>query len=276
MNVEALSRQFARIGANLEVAERAFVRGRNGASEFSLDIREEGRKEFYLLEIAKPVIETMDFQVLNSRPDLRHLVLMARNDSAEIATGTAKEKFLCGHDERHWFVASLPAAAGVTDVTTAMESLKPRDAVWSQRRRKVSPKDRNKRHNAGFIRQGEWFFIPLEWFRPNPMDVIRKDEPISRGAGSKPHIVSELVRRGGELVYVSRNGRTVLSAFQYESRVRAGKIRNAAEFLAQRMTTEVYVRGKVRHADHKTIVLKEWYRVAMNAEPISNTVRFLD
>jgi hypothetical protein len=287
MNVEALSRQFARIGANLEVAERAFVRGRNGASEFSLDIREEGRKEFYLLEIAKPAIETVDFQVLNSRPDLRHLVLMARNEmespgwnsrqqSAEIAVASTKEKFLCGHDERHWFVASLPAAAGVTDVTSAMESLKPREAVWSQRRRQVSAKDRNKRHNAGFIRQGEWFFVPVEWFRPSPLDIVRKDEPISRGAGSKPHMVSELVRRGGELVYVTRNGRNVLSAMQYEARVRSGKIKNAAEWIPQRMTTEVYVRGKVRHADHKTIVLKEWHRVAMNAEPVSNNVRFLD
>ena len=54
MNVEALTRQFARIGANLEVAERPTVRGRDGATNFSLDIQEEGRREFYLLEIAKP------------------------------------------------------------------------------------------------------------------------------------------------------------------------------------------------------------------------------
>lgn len=273
MNVEALTRQFARIGANLEIAERSFVRGRNGASNFSLDIKEEGRKEFYLLEIAKPVIETVEFQVLNSRPDLRHLVLLAKNASAEIAT---KEKFLCGHDERHWFVASLPQAAAVTNVTTAMESLKPREAVWSQRRAEVRPKDRNKRHNAGFIRQGEWFFVPEPSFRPGPMDIIRKDEPISRGAGSKPHMVSELMRRGGELVYVNRRTRAVLTSFQFQAQIKSGKIKNAHEWVDQRMTTLVYVRGKVRHADHKTIELKGWHRVAMNAEPVSNTVRFLD
>jgi hypothetical protein len=272
MNVEALTRQFARIGADLEIAERPSVSGRNGASNFSLDIKEEGRKEFYLLEIAKPAIETVDFQVLNSRPDLRHLVLMARNESAEIAS---KEKFLCGHDERHWFVASLPQAA-VTDVRTAMEALKPREAVWSQRRAEVRPRDRNKRHNAGFIRQGEWFFVPMPTFQPGPLDVIRKDEPISRGAGSKPHIVSELMRRGGELVYVNRRTRAMLTAAQFSNQIRQGKLKNAQEWVDQRMTSLVFVRGKVRHADHKTIELKGWHRVAMNAEPVSNNVRFLD
>jgi hypothetical protein len=275
MNVEALTRQFARIGASLEVSERPTVRGRNGATNFSLDIREEARKEFYLLEIAKPAIETVDFQVLNSRVDLRHLVLMARDETAALAANTRPEKFLCGHDERHWFVASLPAA-GVTDVNSAMEALKPREAVWSQRRRAVRPKDRNKRHNAGFIRQGEWFFVPDSNFNPGPLDVIRKDEPISRGAGSKPHIVSELMRRGGELVYVNQRTRTVLTSNQFQTGIRSGRIKNAQEWVDQRMASLVYVRGKVRHADHKTIELKGWHRVAMNAEPLSNTVRFLD
>jgi hypothetical protein len=273
MNVEALTRQFARIGANLEIAELPSVRGRNGASHYSLDIREEGRNEFYLLEVAKPAIETLDFQVLNTRTDLRHLVLLARNEADMAAP---KDKFLCGHDERHWFVAALPVAAAVTDVNSAMQALKPREAVWSQRRNAVANKDLNKRHNAGFIRQGEWFFIPIDRFSVDAMDVVRKDEPISRGAGSKPHIVSELVRRGGELVYVNRRTRVSLTAMQFQNRVREGRIKNAAEWVDQRMTTEVYVRGKVRHADHKTIELKGWHRVAMNAEPNSNNVRFLD
>jgi len=33
-------------------------------------------------------------------------------------------KFLCGHDERHWFVAAVPGR-GVSNVRTAMEALKP-------------------------------------------------------------------------------------------------------------------------------------------------------
>jgi hypothetical protein len=41
----------------------------------------------------------------------------------------------------------------------------------------------------------------------------------------------------------------------------------------------VYVRGSVRHADHKTIVLHEWHRVLMNTEGESQAMRsvaFLD
>lgn len=274
MNIEALTRQFARIGASLEVAELPSVRGRAGATNFSLDIREAGRKEFYLLEVAKPAIETLDFQVLNSRPDLRHLVLMGRNEPSQgIST---KEKFLCGHDERHWFVAGLPGATAVVDVVSAMESLKPREAAEAQRRLRVRPQDRNKRHNAGFIRQGEWFFVPEPQFRPRSTDIVLRNEPLSRGAGSKPHMVTELLRRGGELVYVNTRTQVMLNVDQFRRAVRAGTIRNTHEWVDRRLTAFVYVRGKVSHADHKTIELQGWHRVAMNREPTTNTVRFLD
>ena len=41
----------------------------------------------------------------------------------------------------------------------------------------------------------------------------------------------------------------------------------------------VYVRGRVRHADHKTIMLHGWHRVLMNTERQSQAMRnvaFLD
>ncbi|MDB5350119.1 MAG: hypothetical protein JWN86_1366 [Planctomycetota bacterium] len=42
---------------------------------------------------------------------------------------------------------------------------------------------------------------------------------------------------------------------------------------------EVYVRGRVRHADHRTITLHGWHRVLMNTENQSRAMRnvaFLD
>ena len=37
-----------------------------------------------------------------------------------------KQKFLCGHDERHWFVAAVPEdARGVTGVVAAKAALQP-------------------------------------------------------------------------------------------------------------------------------------------------------
>ena len=41
----------------------------------------------------------------------------------------------------------------------------------------------------------------------------------------------------------------------------------------------VYVRGRVRHADHATIILHDWHRVVMNTEGQSKAMRnvaFLD
>jgi hypothetical protein len=42
---------------------------------------------------------------------------------------------------------------------------------------------------------------------------------------------------------------------------------------------EVFVRGRVWHNDHKTVVLEGWHRVAMNTEgeaPFASRVVFLD
>ena len=40
-----------------------------------------------------------------------------------------------------------------------------------------------------------------------------------------------------------------------------------------RRNAGVYVRGKVRHADHKTIVLHGWHRVLMNTEGEAKAMR---
>lgn len=39
---------------------------------------------------------------------------------------------------------------------------------------------------------------------------------------------------------------------------------------------EVYAKGKVRHSDHKTILLPFWHRVVVNEETRSRNVAFLD
>ncbi len=56
-----------------------------------------------------------------------------RRDGRSARTDGEKSKVLCGHDERHWFVAAVPEdARGVTGVVTAKDALQPqlvRDAV---------------------------------------------------------------------------------------------------------------------------------------------------
>jgi hypothetical protein len=46
-----------------------------------------------------------------------------------------------------------------------------------------------------------------------------------------------------------------------------------------RRNASVYVRGHIRHADHKTIILHGWHRVLMNTENQAKAMRnvaFLD
>jgi hypothetical protein len=138
---------------------------------------------------------------VDARRDDRHLLLLARIDGA-------KSKFLCGHDERHWFVAAVPEEArGVTGVVAAKAALQP-EAVREVVERK-RPKDPFRRRNSAYVRQGEWFFVPAD-VDPPAAEVLR-NEPLFRSGGT-PHVMQYAYRRGGEPVYVSRVGRQRLTS----------------------------------------------------------------
>ena len=146
--------------------------------------------------------------VIDAQPQLRHLVLMSRE-------ANGKHKFLCGHDERHWFVAAVPEDRPVSTVRTALEALKPDVVQREQTRRYVKSQRRNRRRNEAFVRQGEWFFVPLPEGTRLDASFALRNEPLRRGAG-KPHIVDELVRDGGESVYISHLYPNGLTAREYQ------------------------------------------------------------
>ena len=70
----------------------------------------------------------LDVTVMQSEPKQRHLLLFVRKpgDKPQL------DRFLCGHDEREWFVAAVPG--GASSVRQAMDALQPAD-----RARKVTP-----------------------------------------------------------------------------------------------------------------------------------------
>jgi hypothetical protein len=101
---------------------------------------------------------------------------------------------------------------------------------------------------------------------------VLHNEPLRRGGG-KPHIVDELVRDGGEAVYVSNQYPNGLTAREYQKLIsRRPELRNIG-WVIQRRNPRVFVRGKVRHADHKTIKLADWRLVVMNTETQSAAMR---
>ena len=251
MNVALLQRRFERIGARVKVNDAASRFWRAG-----IDIRSDDEGEFF--DIRVPPGDAVEYVVTDVRPEMRHLLLMARR-------GDEKQKFLCGHDERHWFVCAVPGRS-VASVTGAMQALQPAEVRWRAARRIRRIKDRLRRRNAAFVRQGEWFFVPAPDGVVPRSPVILRNEPISRGRGSKPHTCEELFRTGGERVYVSPRRPSGITEAQYADLVHQKPSAAGWGWNVMTRGAAVYVRGRVSHADHKTVVLKTWHRVLMNTE----------
>ncbi len=257
--------KFESMGARLNIRE-----GRVPDS-FSLDVRDDRNGQFFELLVNPQLDHDLRFTVVDVQPQDRHLLLQVRN----AATQATPQKFLCGHDERFWFVAAVPERRRAANVEGAKEALKPAAVVAAQTHKRVKRKKRNKRRNKAFVRQGEWFFVPAPELKPKPMWIL-KNEPLSRGIRSKPHVVEELCRFGGETVYVCQ---------AFPRGVRIERYRKMArkhpdwQWTTMTRDPQVYARGKVRHPDHKTIVLRGWHRVLMNTENESQAMRqvvFLD
>lgn len=284
--IAVLSRHFEKIGARLRVeSEEPTQRISRGREPYTLDVQENKRgskEETYLLRVRPSVMDSLEISVLDVRPQLRHLLLMAR---PLVATNTDRSpivlaeqsRLLCGHDERHWFVAAVRTGAGApTRVSEAMESLKPDGVITHQRRAGVRLKDWHRRKNAGFVRQGEWFFLPEPNLVFDTNATIYSNEPIRRSDSNKPHIVEELIRGGGETVYVCDRYSTGVSEERYKQLLQTKPAVRNFNWRPMRRNPDVYARGRVRHADHATLFLPCWHRVRMNGEILSAQVAFLD
>jgi hypothetical protein len=211
---------------------------------------------------------TMQLQVMHEDPADRHLLLMARHP-----TLGQNQKFLCGHDERDWFVASVPR--NTTTVREAKDRLMPALVRASVYRHALPSRKRHKRNNPAFIRQGEWFFVPLrEPLEIDPMKVLQR-EPLVRVGGGKPHWIDEVYRLDGQLMRVhSLHAPDGISPSAFQRLPEATRRRPG--WNTMRRNPKVFARGKVRHPDHATIRLDDWHRVAMNAEIRSANLGFLD
>lgn len=240
-----VDKAFSRMGARVKIHELT-----RSTAPIRVDVRRDRKGEFF--DVATRSVSIL--RVVDVVPADRHLLLVA-------GEGQEKWKFLCGHDERAWFVAAVPESArGVTGVNAAREALKPPDVREVQDRKALSQKARSRRRNKAFVRQGEWFFIPQPDLVADEKAVFH-NEPIRRGRG-KPHWCQDLYRRGGTVVYVRHdypNGVTEKAYRRFSKERQSGARRMVRD-------AEVFVRGTVRHSDHKTIRLVGWHRVLMNTE----------
>ncbi|WP_161882755.1 hypothetical protein [Deinococcus alpinitundrae] len=261
-----LERAFARL--NMRVHSMSAPVRRAAASSFNLDIATDRHGEYF--EVRLPEQSQPELLTLDVWPDLRQLLLMARTDGR-------KGKFLCGFDERHLFTAAVPGP-GVRDVPGAMQALKPAAVLTSEEHAHLRTSARLRRRNAAFVRQGEWFFVPQPELIVLP-ERVRRNEPLSRGAGSKTHVCAEAARVGGEPVMVCSRFPSGVPLARYLQLVRSSALVMTWHWQQMTRNPELYVRGEVRHKDHATLTLPTWHRVLMNTENEAagrRTVAFLD
>jgi hypothetical protein len=265
--MDLLERAFVKMGARVkfEGAKTRWMDGRRVRPDLALDVRNDDKGEYFLISRDREAVE--ELIVLDVQPRDRHLVLMSRERGE-------KHRFLLGHDERHWFVASIPEVTPVSRVRDAKLALKPAAVVASESR--VRSRERDRRRNAARIRQGEWFFVPATNVSMNPLLLLR-NEPLVRSRGGKPHLCEQLYRFGGETVYVSPGTPNGLTDDEY--RALSDGERSRWSWRVMRRNPRVYVRGRVRHPDHATVVLDDWHEVFSNTEHLSHAMRnvvFLD
>lgn len=271
MDMSVLAKSFEKIGARVQVVPAPTQRfsrrllpfgNPQPANGFSVDVRRDKLGEFFQIR-TNPGI---DFKALEVRPDDRHLLLLAENDNG-------KHKFLCGHDERQWFVAAVPERVrNVKDVRSAKEALKPHEVAVRQRQVVAPVEGRRSRHNQVYKRQGEWFFVPSNLPDPKPLLILRH-EPIRRGEG-KPHMCEYLYRVGGETVYVSRVAPNGLTEGQRRDLFRKDPSKQKELWTPMRRDAGVYVKGRITHPDHATLILHGWHRVLPNREGEASAMQF--
>ncbi len=207
--------------------------------------------------------------VLDCRKSDQHLVLSLQDE------GAAPQRFLCGFDERHWFAA---AVTGHT-VAAAKDSLMPPEVLSYAARVGLRHGDFHRRHTKAFIRQGEWFFVPVGDIEVDELTIHRR-EPLVRPGGGKPHLVDELIRGTGEMVwhhaYYAPNGFTNDEYACLHAPVRAASGWSRRMRVRVREAGSVLARGGVRHPDHATIWLSGWHRVFINREVRPASLGFLD
>lgn len=83
METQLLETMFGRMGARLKIRE---AEGRRHPA--GIDIRSDQRGEYF--DIRVETSDRVEYEVVDIRPSLRHLLLMSRRNNR-------KQKFLCGH-----------------------------------------------------------------------------------------------------------------------------------------------------------------------------------
>jgi len=269
MNSKSIANQFAHMGARFRIVRPENLPWSRRRADYAIDLAADKRGQVFEMQLSAQRETHLDADVLQCDRHDRHLLLLVK-------TPAANDRFLCGHDEREWFVAAVPG--GASTVLQAKLALLPPKVREAADQARLNPGQRVRRHNRAFIRQGEWFFVPVPGLHVDGK-LVHRHEPISRGGGGKPHWVAELFRTGGEQVYVCARFPNGITVQHYKQLIVEQPEANHWGWQRRTRDAQVYARGTIRHPDHATITLHGWHQVWMNTENTTRTmanVAFLD
>lgn len=172
-----------------------------------------------------------------------------KKEWVEHKTPNTMRKFLMGVDERECFMCQVNRSART--VEHARSLLKTPQVTFCEGKAK-----------GRTIRQGEFFLVNVTPEEENEIKKQIKKVGVKQnaalndfilGEGSrligKPHVAKELVAMPGRAL---EHGFTV------------------------RRRPEVFIRGSLRHPDHKTVKMKLWRRVILNNEETRESGTFID
>jgi hypothetical protein len=242
-----LSRPFASLGLRLDLPKRPIVS--ESPEIFQMDIaRPRGRETFRLWKGH----ESNAVRVTDTDRERRQLVLLVQEaprtfvhrlskNGAKAPPPEYREFRLVKDTQTHWtFERWTPSTmrrflCGMDErhlfIAQFDGGTTVKDAHRKLKPQEVLAADRSAPGRT--LRQGEWFFVALSGTESRFLaDRLR----------SVPYIVRKLESLGG-------NGRP-----------------HVADEVVRTDRERVYARGRVRHPDHKTLILTEWCRVHRNAE----------
>ena len=243
--------QFERIGAIANIREIDVSMPGRVRPQMSIDVTRAATGECFDIRLARQV----QLAVLDRRARERHLLLSARS-------GWSEDRFLCGHDEQHWFVATIDHAADAQCVAAAKEALRPNLVARMQERRQ-----RGKHWRRGDVcfRQGEWFFIPCR-HAPIAIEQIEHDAVLVRGPGGQPHQCQFMFRDGEREYECPRYPKLAFFETEYQEILRTRRKAKQWKWRLLPFGGNLYVKGFVTHPDHSPLYLDVWCRVELNRE----------
>ena len=291
---EGLVKQFNDIGLRLKLLSKPMGGRRANKDIFQMDIkrRVQGTRRKEWFEIY-PGHETNIIQVLDVDTKLNQVLLLVKEEARFFEREESKSwnpkrvetrrdelkrsgnyiretprrfvvrerssggnrHFLMGVDERQLFVAQLKS--GVINIDEARKQLG-NTVIFHEGARKMTPS-----------RQGEWFFVRateeqekvIELLLTKKRAFILNKANIGRYAGrprGNPHTADELI-------VIPANEKIIVEA-QSSQWARDNKDLSRVKPIYPIRVREVFVRGCVRHIDHKTVKYSHWHQVILNNE----------